>query len=645
VAKFSTFSFGNGTHFGVTAVAIPPIPATAPTSWRIHVMWSGASWSGYNEAINCIGLRIRRGRQSYIAYGATSLAPMPPGTLTLTLNNHSGRYDAYAHSYIKPGRKIMVEEKYNTTGVRKTLFVGQITNISAPSYPDKTVTIEAVDCLKKAQEHKFTSPLPPIYYTTIDGAIAYFLDAVGIPHNLQSCSQSIGIFDPTGPMDAVINPVGPQDPTASKQANGQSVLEDLANASLGTIFADRTGKVRFYPIDYSGMSSHDIDQADCEKEIIPRQPWETTRNQIRMDVTLRGKEPFAPIWVQNTPLACPGVSYTSVDISYPASADIMTTLRPLTDYCAYLTATPSPADVNYATALVIVLQNVTSTRATVYIYNSNVNTMYLKPTIVRGCKFKETTSSVTVSDATSITDNDSIRDLQLRSPWLQDQGYANAYAALLLAFLKDPQKNPVLQIKGHPDYQYDYELMDHVHWTSTKLGADDTYSIGGMDIEWISENGVCNGQSVRTTLYLQKVLYSATPITGTPYYPGLEQTPVDNSALGTGSNEGWDVTFDMGDGVSIDTGKGPMYRAPFKSKIIYGETYSDGTVTMFVYKSSISNQLQNLMGTLTIPVGWHTIYFYGWTSLDLADGDWILCTITGTAYATKAGIYLRADPA
>ena len=615
------------------------------TSWYIHVAWTGGGFSGYNEAHYCQGLSISRGRQKYIAYGATSIQPMPPGTLTLTLDNSTGRYNAYEHSEIKPGRKIKVEEKYNATGARKVLFVGQITNISAPAYPDNVVTITAVDCMKKAQEHKFTTPLLPLYYPNITDAIAYFLDSAGIPHDLQPWAQSIGVFDPNGPMAGVINPYGPQDPTQAKQANGQSVLEDLANASLGTIFADRNGKIRFYPIDYDGMATHDIDQADCEKEIVPEQPWDSTRNQIQLQVALRGLEPLGSIWFDATPRTIGTGEWITFDISFPPSANIVTTLAPYWDIEAYDTDTPGPTSVNHAGFIRGMLLNCTSTKATVSLYSFDPVTLYIKSLRVRGCKFKEDTQTITVSDATSIADNDSIRDLQLRSPWLQDMGYATAYASLLLDFLKDPQKNPTVQIKGRHSTQYNHELMDHVHFTSDKLSIDDTYSIGGMDIEWIPENGVCNGQSVLTTLYLQKVLFSDTPITGTPYLPGYTPIPTDNGGVGANISDGWDVTFDLGDGVSIDTGKGPLYRVPFKSRITYGETYSDGIVTMQLAKASIANQNTSLMGSIPITAGWHNIGFYGFTSLDLDDGDWIMCTITGTSYATKAGIDLRAVPA
>src|SRR5689334_13570193 len=91
--------------------------------WIIEVDWDGDGiYDGSNEGYYAVGMKVTRGRRSYIKVGgdgkAEGFEPVRLGTCVITLDNTSRRYDPFNTSSVLypnvlPGRFIRVRVNYN----------------------------------------------------------------------------------------------------------------------------------------------------------------------------------------------------------------------------------------------------------------------------------------------------------------------------------------------------------------------------------------------------------------------------------------------------------------------------------------------------------------------------------------------------
>jgi hypothetical protein len=464
--------------------------------WIIMIDWTGNGWTG-NEAPRCIGYHSPlRGREYYVRAGATSIEPMKYSPGTLTLDNYDHRYDPYNTSSplypnVNPGRKIYIAVKDLASGIIYPRLTGHITDIQPVSGPDPQVTVTFYD--DEYALYNTGLNMPILLSTTAPDAIKEILVAANYAYgwDLQTWAQPIPVFDGTN-------------------INAYQAINDLASASLGTFFIDARGHARFFPLNYNSMAVHTIDQSDCLKVIPLSMPWDMVRNQLTVTAQRMGKYPESAIYSMSAPVLVPAHSWISFDVSWPdAAVDVGSRIQFIA------TAYPGGGGGDLTATVIVSLSNITATGCTVNAYESFGGfDAYLFSLTIYGCKLA--TSQVVFR---AVSDNSQkkygIRRFDLASPYLQDGGYAKAFSIILINFLREAHRNPVIQIQNRPDVQFPPDLMDYVHFTSSKLGIDATYSVVGIEEEWLTSNG----QSILTTLYLQQVPYSTDTIVPDPWYP------------------------------------------------------------------------------------------------------------------------------
>jgi hypothetical protein len=173
-----------------------------------------------------------------------------------------------------------------------------------------------------------------------------------------------------------------------------------------------------------------------------------------------------------------------------------------------------------------VLSNITSTSAKLSVTNNESNGLWLAFLRIRGNRLVNKKMYYESTDATSAAKGP--RRLRLESPWLQDRGFAQAYAPLLLNHLKNPSKDPVIALETR-SAGLAIDLLDKVTLTSAKLGINTQYDVGGIGFRWLE----ATGQAFLVEIHLQSVLYSTATITPQPYYPANPPVPGSTNPPGT----------------------------------------------------------------------------------------------------------------
>ena len=157
------------------------------------------------------------------------------------------------------------------------------------------------------------------------------------------------------------------------------------------------------------------------------------------------------------------------------------------------------------------------TGGTITVTNGTGSNGYLVDIAIRGRKYSSTEQIFNSSDSTS-QNTYGLRRFRLKTPFLQDRNYANGFATILKNFLKDDRESLTIQFRGYSTYQYDYDLMAFIEFTSATLGISAvTYQVLGVEHDWMNDNG----QDVMTTLYLHRTLNDSTAITSS----SLETAP------------------------------------------------------------------------------------------------------------------------
>lgn len=477
---------------------------TGAYQYTLLVRW-GSTW--VNEAARCEMVSGHNGRQFYIQRGATTFEQIQPGEFDFSLDNFDGRYDPYnsggaLYGNIRPGRAVQFRVKIVSSGLTKNLFTGRIKDIIPVSGMVNMVQMQVVDGMQWLADQD-TVPIPTAYNITVGAAIRQVLDACRYPYPRQVSDSACPVyfFDP-------------------QEANGLDVIRQLADAGLGTVFVDKSGVFRYYDLKDADREEHNIDQAILHKEIAVRQPWETVRNRVTTIANRYGYGPLEEIWRLDEPIKVPGNSSVTLKIEFEA-ARVIQPVR-YTDYWSgsglegFVPGVGFTSEQFFITAI---LTNITSTSANLVLTNSVYNFLYVKKIVVRGNKLVNKKLPFDALDQASIDDYGP-RKFIIDSPFLQDRGFAEAYSDLLIDFLKDPSKGPIVVFENR-DEALDIELLDQINLTSAKLGIDEQYDVGGFDYHWLGPTG----QGWQMTFYLQNILYSTDTITPQPFYPETPPVP------------------------------------------------------------------------------------------------------------------------
>jgi hypothetical protein len=502
MAKWGTgYRWGSGTLWGQAGGGgVVSVPFSGEIVWIINIDWTGNGAINENAYIRQID--INRGREHYLNPSGSGFEKMQPGKATLVFDNSNGRYNPYnvdspLYGDILPGRKIQILAYIVATKKTEVRFTGHITDLQ-PSADSKEVTITAEDGMRWLEDAEYSSGV--IYSRMTFDAINLVLSFVNWPYqrNIQPSFQPLQVFEPGS-------------------GSSLSIIQQLAEANLGTFFIDRYGKAIFYPVNYLITTSHDIDESILLREIRISQPWETVRNKIKIIANRKGKRPESNVWTMA------GIETFTAGQTKSFGATFKSSDGLSIEYLKANTAIDGTGN-DVSDNFTVTKSDITSTNCTLSVTYNGTGTAYLLGLFLVGSAIVSAPESKTASDSTSILKYGP-RSFTLDNPWLQDRSYAAAYASILNNHLKDPHKDPIIQIQQYPSVQYAIDLYDKINLTSATLGIDDTYTVAGIREKWLSDTG----QNAVTTLYLQNVLYDSTIITPDPFYPGaLPDVPFED---------------------------------------------------------------------------------------------------------------------
>jgi len=498
--EYGSAVYGSGKYGAGETPGTQPV-VTADWLYILNVKW-GSDW--VNEAGRLVDTNGDRGRQFYVGQSGESFENIQPGEFTFVLDNHDLRYDPYnsggaLYNLIEPGKAVEFSVKYTPTGVIFPIFAGRIKDIR-PTSGRNQVQVVVYDALQWLADQAIT--IPTGFNLKVHEAIEAVLNAASYPgsKSIAASNCPITFFDP-------------------QEDVALDVIRALADAGLGTVFVDHHGTLKYYDLTTTGQDTTILDQAVLHKEITVTQPWDTVRNKITCIANRFGYGPTEEIWRMDEPVGVPAGSTHSFGIEFE-QAKVQQPIRGV-DYTDYFTWENFVVGVGFLTThyfFTVYLTNITTRGATVNIQNNETDYLYLGFLTIRGQKLVNKKISFDATDATSASKGP--RRLRIDSPWLQDRGFAAAYAPLLLAHLKDPSKDPVITIETRPD-GLGIDLMDRINLTSAKLGIDVTYDVGYISYKWLNDTG----QSFKQTFHLQNILYSTATITPQPFYPTLPPVP------------------------------------------------------------------------------------------------------------------------
>jgi hypothetical protein len=487
VAKYNSFKYSDQ-KYGSSWVTSPAV------TWIVQVDWDNdGTLDGANEGQYLIGCNIRRGREEYLNADGSGFEHMRAGKATLVFDNSTGRYDprnaaSALYPNVKPGRRMQIRALDVTDNTQYTLFTGIIDGIEPRGYNDE-VTMTCVDYMQwlADQELTFTSEL---FNTTITGALNHLLTQAQYPGGrlLDDDTQPVWVF-------------------AVNKENAASVAHQVADAGLGLFWIDKNGWGRYQERNHTASGTA-LDQSVIRNDPRISQPWDGVYNSI--DVTALRYIKLQPAIVFTLPEAiylAAGASET-VEINYEPSTEVQ-----VKSVTGNTRADSAGTEITFTASAI----NLGLTGGTITVTNGTGANGYLVDIAIRGRKYSSTEQIFNASDSTSQATY-GLRRFRLKSPFLQDRNYANGFAMILKDFLKDDRESLTIQFRGYSTYQYDYDLMAFIEFTSATLGISAvTYQVLGVDHDWVNDNG----QDVVTTLYLHRTLNNSTAITSS----SLETAP------------------------------------------------------------------------------------------------------------------------
>lgn len=492
MAKYSTFKYGDGTDYGLSA------NPTGNVTWIMQVDWDGDGvLDGTNEAQYMTDLTIERGERHYITRSGNFEVPAE-GTFSAIMDNSNGRYNPYNASSpiypnVKPGRLCIIDVKDNDNNITYRRFTGYILDIRPDSNAD-TVRIEGVDGWGRLKGAK-VSVQNAFINRPLSECITSMLFAARVPAGswrIETDAQPVRVF-------------------YVEQDDAGRVLNDLAQAGLGWFFFDRYNRPTFYARNTTSPSTHVTDQAQVLREIFSSQPWDLIGNYITVVAHRIVKERISTIWSLADPIYIANGGSATVTARYDAAVDFSA------DYDAWtnINGTGTQLKANFA----VVLVGAAGTSQTTFtITNNSGSNGYLTELTIYGRKLADRPLDYVTEDATSQA-LFGTRYFLHDTPYLQSRNHASAYSGIIEAFLDDIQRELTIRIEQRPDYQFPPDLRDYIDFTSTHLGIDATFSVLGMRDEWQRDTG----QSVVTTMYLSPVIWNDDEIIAEP--PD-EETPI-----------------------------------------------------------------------------------------------------------------------
>lgn len=480
--RYGTFKYGQAKYGAV------PVDTQL---WAILVDWNGDGlYDYYNEADHLTGMRVTRGRRNLLNASGTGFEPVGIGALSLTLDNQDGRYHPFnakspIYPYVRPGVKIRVLTRLPESGDEHAVFTGQIDDIVPISGGYERVRISARDGASWLDVQEVTLQIQQD--KTPAELIATMLAAAAWPwgSNLESSSDIVPWF------------------WAPAGSSVFEILDELASVHLGVFFIAADGSARFYNRNHGFTASkYRLEQDQIAADILTRSPWETIRNQVSVISHPRTAQATTVVWtLYDKPSIEAGQTF-EVWGTFMANGEEMpisgyTTPVGGTDFLVNTKPDGTGTDLTSSCTLTITAY---ANRARFQLKNNSAQNGYITLMQLRGTPLAKTTALAEVSDPTSIGLYGP-RSLVIDSVFLQDSSLISDLAGALMLLLKEAQIYPTIRIVQRPELQYTVDLFDAIDLIIDKLGVADTYQIGQIEHEWLSETG----QATATTLVLELI--------------------------------------------------------------------------------------------------------------------------------------------
>ena len=456
-------------------------------TWKINFDWTTAgTYDTRNDAKYATGLRVMRGRTQYIAAAGNGFEPMTPGYCTITLDNSSGDYDPYNTSgalypNVAPGKYVRV--LVNTGGADIPVFAGRVESIEPTGgVSNPAVIITAYDGLKQLQDMQITTNL----HTNIRTGEA-------VDEILSTAAQWPSVWSTRLESGADIIPYWWENDISAMDA-----IDRISQAEFGGYAVLADGTFRFKA---RGLSSGEVatfDQSVMLKDIQVPMPYNVVRNVIKVVVHPKVAQTTAALWtLQDKPyVAGSGSLEVWGNYTYEGRAvGAINTIQPVatTDYTmntasdgtgTNLTANFSVTATYFAETVKNVIENTGTTGGYVTLLKN------------RGQAIDTPDTSYVLVDTSGTNLK---RTFIIDTPWMQSTTKAKQFADYLTSVLSGVNKFPVFQMESQPDYQFTPDLLDRVTVTISKYSINTSFRVGGIEHEWLTENG----QAVRTTVYTE----------------------------------------------------------------------------------------------------------------------------------------------
>lgn len=471
-------------------------------TWRFLVYWEDfGGVEPIDETYRVVNYKSVRGRTRFIAEGGNGLEPIRPGVLTITLDNFDGRYDPYNTSsplypLVAPGK--VIDASVSTGGSHTYTFRGVIDSIEPVGGVDNPQVI--ITCYDKIKEFQESLSTTAIYQNIQTGAAvlkviySVFTGPV-ISGGFDDGADSINYWYTNGvPVNDAIN--------------------DICKYESGHFCITKHGYYRFVGRNNAPASVVTIDQSEMLKDVQIPMPYNAVRNCVKVYSYPKTLQSTAALWtLGDKPYVGPSSSievwgdfkYDGRSVAAINCAQPVATTDYLMNTAADGTGTNKTADFTVAATYF------SETVKNVITNNGTAAGAYVTLLQNRGQAVDTPYTSYAMADTSG---TDIKRMFVIDTPWMQDTNKAQQYADYLLDILGEPQKYPVFQLENQFDKQFSFDLLDRITVTMAKFGISQDFRVGGIEEEWLSENG----QAVRTTVYTEPFV-SAMPEEGFWFFP------------------------------------------------------------------------------------------------------------------------------
>jgi hypothetical protein len=462
--------------FGTVKYAAPKYGTSTPANlhWGVVVDWDeDGAYDSSNEAFYATGLTIERGRTAYLEERG-AFVPISIGRARLTLRNRDGRYNPYNTSgalypNVGPGKFAQIVVRSGATTY--TVFTGVIQEIQAVGY-NQVVEMVIEDGLRWLTDQNVETAI--YQNTSADAAIGGILDAAYWP---SQWGRDLG---------------GGADAYRYWWAKGGAAFEEiraLADSELGRFHVAADGELVFRSRSASESSVLSVTQAELLANPSIPQPWSFRRNVVKALAHPLAEQTVAQVWRSSAEYAVsPGGSVT-VTAEFSAAAEGVIAPAATTDYTAYSQSGGRGLDL---TSSITATLSALAESAVITLSNTGSTLAYVNFLQLRGGALEESTISASANGSGY---DRRPRTLELDLAWQQDANNPAAFADQLVTFLNAASPFPTVQIEQRASIQFGADLFDLVDVSLAAIGISDTFRLGYIAHEWLTENG----QAVRTT--------------------------------------------------------------------------------------------------------------------------------------------------